>query len=94
MSSSMSCDDCGGGRRLQQHYEYNDKSKAAFVEGRPSWQPTPEEFKSILENVRGVEKVVLQTSKTAQNNPGNHDSEQNMMLYNSISVPGSVSRPF
>ena len=63
MSSSMPCfpmrrffqshrhGDYGGGPRLQQRYEYSDKSKAAFVEGHPLWQPTPEEFKLILEKV-------------------------------------------
>ena len=88
MGSSMSCfpmrrffqshrhDDYGGGCCLQQRYEYSDKSKAAFVEGHPSWQPTPEEFMLILENVRGVEQVDWQTSKTSQNTPGSHYSDR------------------
>ena len=86
-------DGYAGSRRLQQRYEYSDNSRAAFVECIPSWQPTPEKFKSILEHVRGVEKVVWQISKTAQNNSGSHYSERNMFVYSLIEGPGSASRP-
>ena len=47
----------------------------------------------IIEHVRGVEKVVWQTSKTSQNNPGSHLSERSMLVYSSIRGPGSASRP-
>ena len=43
----------GGGRRLKQRYEYSPNSRAAFVECHPSFQPTPEVFKALLEEVPG-----------------------------------------
>ena len=85
-------DGYGGSRSIKQRYEYSENSRAAFVECIPSWLPTPEEFKSILEQVEGVKKVAWQTSKTAQNNFGRHYSEQNMLVYSSIG-PGSASPP-
>ena len=56
----------GGSRRLKHRYEYSSTSKSAFVECHPSFLPTPEEFKALLEKVPGVTQVKWQTTKTAQ----------------------------
>ena len=47
----------GGSRRLKHRYEYSSTSKSAFVECHPSFLPTPEEFKALLEKVPGVTQV-------------------------------------
>ena len=59
MSSIMSCDDYGGGCRLQQRYEHGANSKAAFVECHPSFMPTPAEFKLMLEKVPGLISMII-----------------------------------
>ena len=50
-----------GSRRLKQRFEYSENSRSAFVELRPSWYPPkeegPQEFKTLLEAVPGVERV-------------------------------------
>ncbi len=82
----------GGGRRLKHRFEYGPNSKSALVELHPSFLPTPEEFKAIVEDVPGVTKVDWQTSKTSQHNVGNHYSEKNLLVYSSTG-PGSASPP-
>ena len=60
----------GGGRRLKHRFEYSLQSKAAFVELHPTYMPTAQEFKALLEEVPGVRSVDWQTSKTSQGNVG------------------------
>ena len=82
----------GGSRRVKQRFEYDHKSRAAFVELHPSFMPTPEQFKADLEAVPGVTKVAWQTTKASQGNVGNHYCEQNLLVYSSTG-PGSASSP-
>ena len=46
-----------GSRREKQRFEYNENSRAAFVELHPLFYPTPEEFKKRLAGVPGVKSV-------------------------------------
>ena len=64
----------GGGRRKRLRFEYSSNSKSAFVELHPAFKPTPAEFKVLLEAVPGVTEVEWQTTKTSQDNVGNHYS--------------------
>jgi len=82
----------GGSRRVKQRFEYDHKSRAAFVELHPSFMPTPEEFKAHLAAVPGVTKVDWQTTKPSQGNVGNHYCQQNLLVYSSTG-PGSASPP-
>ena len=82
----------GGSRRLKQRFEYSPNSKSAFVECIPSFMPTPEEFKALLEAVPGVKKVEWKNTNTSQNNIGEHYCEQNLLVYSSTG-PGSASPP-
>jgi len=80
--------DYRGNRRTRQRYAYSDHSRAAFIELSPP-NMTVEEFKTQLENVRGVVGVHLHPkgTKTEQNNPGDHYQAHNFMV-NSQVFPG------
>ena len=80
--------DYRGNRKTRQRYAYSDHSRAAFIELSPP-NMTVEEFKTRLENVRGVVGVHLHPkgTKTEQNNPGDHYQAHNFMV-NSQVFPG------
>ena len=84
-----------GSRCLKQRYEYSQNSRSAFVELHRSWYPPkeegPQEFKAWLEAVPGVERVEWQNGKASQGKVGEHYCEQNLLVYTSISGPGSAS---
>ena len=79
----------GGGRRLKHRYEYCAKSKSAFVELAPSYRPTPENFKALLETIPGVMNVERQPRGKAL---GHHYCKQNLLVYSSTG-PGSARSP-
>ena len=80
--------DYRGNRKTKQRYAYSEDSRAAFIELSPP-NMTVNEFKTRLENTRGVVGVRLHPkgTKTQQNNVGKHYQEHNFMV-NSHVHPG------
>ena len=92
LAASVRTNPYGGSRRLKQRFEYGKDSRSAFVELDPSYMPTAEEFKALLEAVPGVAHVEYQTTKTSQGNIGQHYFERNLLVH-SQTGPGSASPP-
>ena len=84
----------GGSRRKNQRFEYAPNSTAGFAELHPIYVPRPEEFFQMLQRVPGVREVKWQTSKTSQNNKGDHYMESNVLVYSDLGGPASQNASF
>ena len=70
----------------------NPKSRAGFVELAPAYVPTAIQLYKWLENCKEhVVRVEWQSSKTSQNNIGNHVCENNIKVYPRCHTAGSAT---
>ena len=71
----------GGSRRWKQRYRYSEATKAGFVELHPDYKPKELQLLAQLKKAEGVDRALLHSSKTSQNNAGNHWCERNVLFF-------------
>ena len=82
----VSDSDYQGSRKRKQRFPFKEHSRAAFIELGPEHVLSVDDFKVLLEGVRGEDRAVWHSKgfKAHQGNPGRHYQMQNFLVYSML----------